>query len=407
MEFTGERFVPGVPGEIAHEHWHRYAFARQLVAGRRTLDVACGEGYGSALLASVAASVVGVDVAADVVAHAKDRYRERGNLRFEVGSAAKLPLADGSVDAVVSFETIEHLPREDQPRMIAEIARVLTEAGVLVLSAPNPVEYSEKRAYRNPFHLHEPARAELDAMLAQWFAARRWYRQRRYFGSALWSEDARASQFEAWQGSESDTAPAALPEAMYGLVVAARRSEALPPANVALSLFSDASESELFRMDAAAAQALHLDGLLAQRDAELGDLTRRFQAAERHVVELEAAIAGRDVRVAEATAEAQAARDAANEAEVKAVLIDRERTEAAEQRDAAREEVVRTATARDDANTALASARQALDALGDENGRLERAIAAQERIIAYRQSARWWIALPWIRVRAWMQRLRP
>jgi predicted nucleic acid-binding Zn-ribbon protein len=244
-------------------------------------------------------------------------------------------------------------------------------------------------------------------MLAQWFAARRWYRQRRYFGSALWSEDARASQFEAWQGSESDAAPAALPEAMYGLVVAARRSEALPPANVALSLFSDASESELFRMDAAAAQALHLDGLLAQRDAELGDLTRRFQAAERHVVELEAAIAGRDVRVAEATAEAQAARDAANEAEVKAVLIDRERTEAAEQRDAAREEVVRTATARDDANTALASARQALDALGDENGRLERAIAAQERIIAYRQSARWWIALPWIRVRAWMQRLRP
>jgi len=176
---------------------------------------------------------------------------------------------------------------------------------------------------------------------------------------------------EPWTLVNVQRPVAQLPEAMYGLVVAARRNDALPPANVALSLFSDASESELFRMDAAAAQALHLDGLLAQRDTELGDLTRRFQAAERHVVELEAAIAGRDARVAEATAEAQAARDAANEAEVKAVLIDRERTEAAEQRDAAREEVVRTATARDDANTALASARQALDALGDENGRLE------------------------------------
>ena len=131
IEFTGERFVPGVPGEIAHEHWHRYAFARRFVAGRRTLDVACGEGYGSALLAGVAASVVGVDVAADVVAHASRRYRDRANLRFEAGSAAKLPLADGSVDAVVSFETIEHLPREDQPRMIAEIARVLTDDGML------------------------------------------------------------------------------------------------------------------------------------------------------------------------------------------------------------------------------------------------------------------------------------
>jgi len=400
FEFTGERFVPGVPGEIAHEHWHRYAFARQFVDGRRTLDVACGEGYGSALLASVAASVVGVDVAGDVVAHASERYRDRHNLRFEVGSAAKLPLADASVDAVVSFETIEHLTRDDQPRMIAEIARVLTADGVLVLSAPNPVEYSRKRAYHNPFHLHEPAREEIDAMLAHWFAARRWYRQRRYFGSALWSEDARGAQYEAWQGSESGAAAAVLPEAMYGLVIASRREETLPPVRVSLSLFSDASESELVRLDATAAEALRLDALLAQRDGELRALTERFQDAEHHVAGLEHAIAG-------ANAEAAAARHAQNEAEVKATLIERDRIEVAHQRDAAREESVRTAAARDDAHAALASAHQALDALREENGRLERAIAAQERIIAYRQSARWWIALPWIRVRTWMRRLRP
>ena len=208
FEFTGERFVPGVPGEIAHEHWHRYAFARRFVAGRRTLDVACGEGYGSALLAGAAASVVGVDVADDVVAHASARYRDRPNLRFEAGSAARLPLADASVDAVVSFETIEHLPRDDQPGMLAEIARVLVDGGVLILSAPNPVEYSEKRDYRNPFHIHEPAREELDALLARHFTARRWYRQRRYFGSALWCEDAAATQFEAWQGNASGAEPA-------------------------------------------------------------------------------------------------------------------------------------------------------------------------------------------------------
>jgi SAM-dependent methyltransferase len=401
IEFTGERFVPGVPGEIAYEHWHRYAFARRLVAGRRTLDVACGEGYGSALLATAAASVVGVDVAADVVAHATERYRDRPNLRFEAGSAAKLPLADASVQAVVSFETIEHLPREDQPRMIAEIARVLSDDGVLILSAPNPVEYSQKRGYRNPFHLHEPAREEIDGLLARFFAARRWYRQRRYFGSALWSEQAGVSQFEAWQGSERGAEPAALPEAMYGLVVAARRDDALPPARVALSLFSDEADSELVRMDALGAETARLDALLGQRDAELRALTLRFQAAERHVTELERAIEGRDARVAEANAESAAARDAANAAEVRATLIDRERQEAADQRDAAREEIKRTAAARDDANTALASARQAQDALREEHERLERAIAAQERIIAYRQSARWWVALPWIRLRAW------
>jgi len=407
LEFTGERFVPGVPGEIAHEHWHRYAFARRFVAGRRTLDVACGEGYGSALLASAAASVVGVDVAADVVAHASARYRERPNLRFETGSAAALPLADASVDAVVSFETIEHLPRDDQPRMLAEIARVLADDGVLVLSAPNPVEYSQKRDYRNPFHIHEPTREELDALLARHFAARRWYRQRRYFGSALWCEDPDAAQFEAWQGGASGALPAQLPAAMYAVVVAARREASLPPAQPALSLFSDETESELVRMDANAADVLRLDRLLARRDAELRALTEQFEAAGKHVVELERAVAGRDARVAEASAEASAARDEANVAQVKAATLEAELAQAVAQRDAARADVVSASAARDDASTALGSARQAIGALRDENARLDRALTAQEQIIAHRQSLRWWLALPWLRLRMWMRRRNP
>ena len=54
LPFTGERFTPECVREIWYEHWHRYAFARRLGAGRRVLDAACGEGYGSALLAKVA-----------------------------------------------------------------------------------------------------------------------------------------------------------------------------------------------------------------------------------------------------------------------------------------------------------------------------------------------------------------
>ena len=67
LEFTGERFVPGIAGEIAHEHWHRYAFARRCVAGKRVLDVACGEGYGSALLAGESTSVTGIDIDAGAI----------------------------------------------------------------------------------------------------------------------------------------------------------------------------------------------------------------------------------------------------------------------------------------------------------------------------------------------------
>src|SRR5207249_3893519 len=133
LEFTGERFVPGTEGEIAHEHWHRYFFARRFVAGRRVLDVACGEGYGSALLSEAATNVIGVDIDAATIAHASANYASRGNLRFVEGSATALPLPPASVDAIVSFETVEHLEAVDQNRMIKEFARVLAPEGVVFL----------------------------------------------------------------------------------------------------------------------------------------------------------------------------------------------------------------------------------------------------------------------------------
>src|SRR3954465_15291531 len=98
LEFTGERYVPGTAGEIAHEHWHRYAFARAFVGGRRVLDAACGEGYGSAFLAAAAVPLTGVDIAARTLAHARAAYAGRVNVDFVEGSAAQLPLPDASVD---------------------------------------------------------------------------------------------------------------------------------------------------------------------------------------------------------------------------------------------------------------------------------------------------------------------
>src|SRR6202048_3917604 len=100
IHFTGERFLPACTGEIAYEHWHRYAFARRFAAGKRVLDAACGEGYGSALLGTVAESVAGVDIAASAIAHATERYAEGSRVRFIAGSCAALPLPDASVDAV-------------------------------------------------------------------------------------------------------------------------------------------------------------------------------------------------------------------------------------------------------------------------------------------------------------------
>ncbi len=398
LEFTGERFVPGLPGEIAHEHWHRYAFARRFVAGKRVLDVASGEGYGSMLLAATAGSVIGVDVDSAAVAHAQATYAQQSNVRFECGSAAALPLADASVDAVVSFETIEHLPRAMQPAMLAEIARVLTPAGILVLSAPNPAEYSDARGYRNPFHLHEPTRDELDAMLAVAFPMRRWFRQRRYFGSAMWSENALPG-VETFAGDDAHVDAATPPAAMYFVVVAARAATAMVPDAPGLSLFSDPAEVELARLDARAAEVLRLDALLRERDDALDRQTT-------HIRHLEELVEVRERIVVERDAQLDAAALAHD-----ALIAEREqaahqRDMLALERDTLAGERAAAMRARDSANEALGSARQAVDALEAERVRLERALAAQERLIAYRQSVRGWLALPWMRLQLWWQHRR-
>ena len=70
LQWTGERFLPGVEGDIVVEHLHRYHAVGELVDGLQVLDVACGEGYGSTILARRAASVIGVDISVEAVAHA-------------------------------------------------------------------------------------------------------------------------------------------------------------------------------------------------------------------------------------------------------------------------------------------------------------------------------------------------
>jgi len=75
MKFTGERFVPEVHGNIELEHLHRYLFACKAVIGKTVLDIASGEGYGSAMLAQAAHKVTGVDISQEAVSHAQDKYQ--------------------------------------------------------------------------------------------------------------------------------------------------------------------------------------------------------------------------------------------------------------------------------------------------------------------------------------------
>ena len=108
--------------------------------GKRVLDIACGEGYGANLLAFVASKVIGVDLDAGTIAHAKAKYRRR-NLHFVQGSCTEIPCEDHSIDLVASFETIEHISEHDA--FLSEIKRVLAPGGILVISSPHKAEYQK------------------------------------------------------------------------------------------------------------------------------------------------------------------------------------------------------------------------------------------------------------------------
>lgn len=124
MGFEDERLVPeGAVEASLQEHVARYRFARERVRGR-VLDVACGTGYGTAMLGAV-----GVDLSLEAL-----RYARRHPARYAAADAARLPF--GRVfDAVVSFETLEHVP--DPGRFVAECARVLKPDGLFLVSTPN------------------------------------------------------------------------------------------------------------------------------------------------------------------------------------------------------------------------------------------------------------------------------
>ncbi len=164
LELTGERTLPDVPAE---NYWYRrhlavYEWIGARVVGRRVLDMACGEGYGSEVLARGAAGVVGVDANPEAHQHARLRYT-RQNLTFERGLVETFGEPD-SFDAVVFLQTIEHV--QDPVAVLAHFRSLLAPGGVAYVSTPNVLTLAPPGAEKsgNPWHIKEYRAAEFEAL---------------------------------------------------------------------------------------------------------------------------------------------------------------------------------------------------------------------------------------------------
>jgi SAM-dependent methyltransferase len=166
-----ERFDPTQDGpDLAYEHAHRYAVAASVVTGLRVLDLASGAGYGSALLAKNAASLLCLD---------RDRSTLGAGNPSCCADAQALPIADGSFDAVVCFEAIEHVP--DPVALLDEVQRVLCGPALFIASTPDRRLYTDRAGHRNPHHSSEMTRAQFLDLLVKRF------RHVQLFGQSLWA----------------------------------------------------------------------------------------------------------------------------------------------------------------------------------------------------------------------------
>ncbi len=297
----GERFLPWMADPVVnYEHLHRYRAVADLVAGRRVVDLASGEGYGSALLSERAASVVGVELDHAAASHAARTYRAP-QLRFVEGSVAQVPLRGQRFDVVVCFEALEHVQEQDE--LCAEAARLLVPGGLFVVSTPNREVYTEATGFQNPFHVKELDRSEFATLLRRHFAHVRLLGQRVYPVSAIFPLDEPVSGAREYVIAREPgaaafrNADASRKEARYFLGVAS--SGPIVEALGLETFLVDASEQLFEEQRRAEGAVAELRRHLATREAQVVEVERELQGLAGHIGTLERDVAARDAQIRE------------------------------------------------------------------------------------------------------------
>jgi SAM-dependent methyltransferase len=285
---TGERLVPELQhGELVHaEHLARYRFAAQLAPSRRALDVACGAGYGTAMLADAGAQAVGVDLDEQAIAYARSRHP---GPEFAVADIAELPFEDDAFDLVVSFETIEHVP--DPERALAELRRVLAADGLLAISSPNKHQY----LVENEFHEREFTHEEFVELLRGQFSSVSVLLQHNWVTSAVFEPGA-AADASGERRHEVDLFKVAAVEPggeLYSVALCAGSPPAAELRSVAVVATLDESHALATRLGDAEQTARHWHDETVEAGRVAADWHREFEAAQAKLSEVYASASWR------------------------------------------------------------------------------------------------------------------
>lgn len=215
-KWTGERLETFIFSRDAIEHLHRYAIVKNYIKDKIVLDIACGEGYGSALLAENAMQVYGVDIDEMTVNSASKKYVKK-NLNYLVGDVTKISFDDNSIDVIVSFETLEHHNKHEE--MMQEFKRVLKPDGILVLSTPDKLYYTDEANFKNIYHIKELYKEDFFKLVTNYYTKNQFLTQK-YLGSiSIIEEEASKNIINLYSGNYTAIEQKMVP-ALYLIAIA-------------------------------------------------------------------------------------------------------------------------------------------------------------------------------------------
>lgn len=179
---AGERLYVGKTKTIEEsikDHFDRYEFAKKyLKPDFVVLDAACGTGYGSEILSSSVKKVVGLEISDHALNWGRQHHKKE-NIEFKKADLNKpIDLPDNYFDAIVSFETLEHVA--NQQNTLSEFKRVLKPGGILIISSPDREIITEKGGANNEFHINELSKSEFISLIKEYFEAEEIFGQTKY-----------------------------------------------------------------------------------------------------------------------------------------------------------------------------------------------------------------------------------